>query len=156
MGLLCDPKPEAKVKNLIAVVSMLFCSCVSTLMAQTPVVTSRKPVVVVAGRAFLNQTGGIPPTTLLRTARPGLYRVTIDIEQSDTTGGFGPVASLSWTGDFASYQTELSLPLVSSGNTAAASGELTIHSAAGQPIRVSTTVNPKEQGTYNMYVVIEK
>lgn len=143
-------------KNLIVLVSMLFFPCVATLMAQNPVANVPQPIVVVARRSFINQTGDIPPTTVFQPARKGLYRITIDIEQSDTAGGYGPEAFVSWTGDFASYQTQLILPVVNSGSTAAASGELTIHGAAGQPIQVSTTTNPNEQGTYNMYVAIEK
>lgn len=144
-------------KNLITLAAMLFFSCVATLMAQNPVATVPQPTVVVARRSFINQTGDIPPTTVFQPARKGLYRVTIDIEQSNTAGGYGPEAFLSWTGDFASYQTQMPISsMVYSGSTAAASGEVAIRGAAGQPIQVSTTVNPNEQGTYNLYVVIEK
>jgi len=136
---------------------MLFFSCVATSMAQNQVANVSQPTVVVARRSFINQTGDIPPTTVFQSARNGLYRVTIDIEQSNTAGGYGPEAFLSWTGDFASYQSQVFISSMAySGSTAAASGQVIVRSAAGQPIQVSTTVNPNEQGTYNLYVVIER
>jgi hypothetical protein len=142
-------------KKLISLGSILLCSCVAMLMAENPSTIRRLPSVV-AQRSFIGQTTAIPPTTLFTPCSKGIYRVTVSIEQSNTAGGYGPEAFLSWTGDFASYQEQVNGGNVYSGKAAANSFELTIHSAAGQPIQLNTVVNANEQGTYNLYVVVEK
>jgi hypothetical protein len=115
----------------------------------------RRPILV-ADKSFIGETGSIPPTTLFAPCSTGTFKVSFYIEQSNTAGGFGPEAFLSWAGDFDSYFTQVNGGKIATGSAAANTGELTIRGAAGQPIQLQTTMNPAEQGTYNMYVVMEK
>ena len=128
------------------------------LFTQTAATTSTSLPVVVAQRSFIGETTNIPPTTIFTPTSKGLFRVTVDLEQSNTDAGtYAPAVFLSWTGDFASYQTQMVIgPNYQSGSAAAGSDAITVRDAANAPVQISTTLNPNEEGTYNLYVVIEK
>ena len=136
------------------VIGSMLCSFVVTLMAQTPVKHSPE---IVAQKSFIAQMASISPTTVFTPASTGIFRVTGYLEQSNTAEGYSPEVFVSWTGDFASYQDQVNGGLSYSGSAAAVTlNLLVVHGAANQPIQISTSVNPSEQGTYNLYVVVEK
>jgi hypothetical protein len=140
-------------KRLIILGSVL-CSFVSMLMADGPV--EHSPIIL-AQKSFVAATASISPVTVFTPSSTGTFRVTGYVEQSNTTDGYGPEVFVLWTGDFGSYQQQVNGGLSYSGAAAAATLQLlTVHSAANQPIQISTTVNPNEQGTYNLYVVVER
>ncbi len=135
--------------------TFMLCVYAAGSMAQNPKAQAQLPTVV-ASKSFLGQTQSIPRTTLFTPQSSGVYRVTVYEETSSDVGGYLPEAFLSWTGGFTSYRAPVRTTSAHQNGTFEASGQLTINDTAGKPIQLIVTENPNEQGTYNLYVVVEK
>ena len=142
-------------KHLITL-AMLVCLCPAVVVAQNPVTATTTPTVVVAHRSFTGRTSNIQQTVLFTPASTGIFRVTVDVEESDTSDASPVEPFISWTSDFTVVDASVPLTVNQAGVSASASGQITIRAHAGTPIQLIALVDPKERGTYNLYVVIEK
>jgi hypothetical protein len=78
-------------KWLIFLGSML-CAFVVMLTAETAI---KHSPIIVAQRSFIAKTTSISPKTVFTPTERGIFRVTGYIEQSNTSGGYGPEVFVS-------------------------------------------------------------
>jgi len=113
--------------------------------------------IIVAQRAFKDQTGNIKLTTLFTPAVAGTYRISIDVDANyEPAGGNGPEPVAYWTSDFSAYQSQIVITGGEANGTTEEWGHLIVHDVANKPIQLSVIGNDNGQGRYNLYVVVEQ
>ncbi|HEV2382578.1 MAG TPA: hypothetical protein VG206_22655 [Terriglobia bacterium] len=130
--------------------------CAATLCLSAVAMYSTESVptgpIIVARRAFKNQTGNIPVTTLFTPAKGGTYRISVYYDTASNPDT--PTLTGYYTDDFASYQAQIVLSGNENGTAESESGQLLIEDVAGTPIQLGAVTNG--QGTYNLYVIVEQ
>ena len=140
-------------KTLIAILAPVLFVCIAVHSADDV----HRGTVIVAQRAFRNQTGNIRLTTLFTPTVAGTYPISIDVDANyEPAGDIGPEPVAHWTDDFSDYQSQIVITGIETNGTTEESGQLIVHDVANKPIQLSATGNDNGQGRYNLYVVVEE
>lgn len=115
--------------------------------------------IIVAKRSFIDQTGDMATTTIVKVRRDGLYR--ISLYETETSGGYlQPVFNLIWTDESGVKQAgEANLSpfpsIVLNTPGQVNGGQIVVHCLAGTKIQVNGVVSADGQPTYNVFVIVE-
>ena len=99
----------------VAVLAAVLCLCSIAMHSDD---NWRHNTLIVAQRAFKDQTGNIQRTTLFTPAKAGTYRISIDVETNyEPAGGNGPNPIAYWTNDFSAYESQIVVGVMDTNGT---------------------------------------
>ena len=112
---------------------------------------------VVAKTDVLNQTGQIPPTTLLTPPTSGMFRVSV--YETMVAPGDGNSVQLAWTDEAGGENANVGNTQYGSTYCVSAAGPppcgTTLFAVSGTPITYSTSTD-SNGGTYDLHIVVER